>query len=91
MSRIIRVSRNEPMDCAAVGKVLQRFIDDELDDGRSGRVAEHLAACSWCTNEADEFRTLKAALAHGRAPVDDVAARLRALGHELLGDHRRGD
>jgi len=84
---MIRMPRSKAsMDCAAVEKVMQRFVDGELDAGRVERVDVHLATCDWCQHEADEFRALKAALARGTAKPADAAARLRALGHELLRD-----
>ena len=84
---MIRLARGDaPMDCAAVGKVLQRFLDGELDPRRSSRVDEHLAGCAWCEHEAHEFRSLKSALARGTSAPIDAAARLRALGEELVRD-----
>lgn len=60
------------VDCRAVGRLLQAFLDDELYDARAGAVADHLDACLACGMEAGAYRWLKAALA-GLAGADDSA------------------
>lgn len=65
-----RPNRRHGMDCRAVGRLLQAFLDGEVDDPRGVTVAEHLDACLACGLEADTYRWLKAAVG-GLAPADD--------------------
>ncbi len=58
------------MGCREVGRLLQPFLDDEIDDPRVVDVADHVDACLGCGMEADAYRWLKAAIA-GVARADD--------------------
>ncbi|HWB71585.1 MAG TPA: zf-HC2 domain-containing protein [Egibacteraceae bacterium] len=58
------------MGCREVGRLLQPFLDGEIDDPRVVDVADHLDACLGCGVEADAYRWLKAAIA-GVARADD--------------------
>lgn len=72
------------MSCHQVGKVLQTYLDDELDEAAAKKVVAHLDECRRCGLEADAYRRLKDAL--GRAPmgIDDARiAELRAFGERL--------
>ncbi len=63
--------RDRPLSCKQVGKLVQRYLDGELDDERCTRIAEHLDACRRCGLEADTYLRIKATLAArglGRAP-----------------------
>lgn len=75
----------EQLTCPEVGRLLQRFLDDELSDPVAvDALADHLDACGGCGLEADTYRRIKEALATRRAdlPADSVA-RLRAFGEQL--------
>ncbi len=66
-------------DCHRVGKVLQRYLDGNLDDHAARRVAVHLDACRRCGFEVSTYQQLKVSL-HRSAPVDALAlARLRTF------------
>lgn len=73
------------MDCRAVGRLLQAFLDGEVGDGWATAVAEHLDACLDCGIEADAYRWLKAVLA-GIARADDSRQlqRLHAFADALV-------
>lgn len=73
----------EPMTCPEVGRLLQRFLDDELN-GDGEMLSEHLDQCRRCGLEADTYRKIKLALVSRRALVpQDSIERLRAFGDEL--------
>lgn len=72
------------VDCAAVGKVLQRYLDGATDPETTALVRAHLDDCRRCGLEADTYRTIKAALAtHRQPPPPDAVQRLRDFGLQL--------
>lgn len=94
MSTLIDSLRNRfrrdpgPMDCHAVAKVLQQYLDGHLDDQRSFRLEAHLEECRRCGLEVQTYERIKASLADRRAPLPaDSVARLREFGERLA----RGD
>jgi anti-sigma factor RsiW len=87
--RVLR--RNRPMTCREVGRVLQRYLDGELDEHRSRLLAAHLEDCRRCGLEAATYQRIKSALAANQRPVPaDALARLRQFGERLAcGDDPR--
>lgn len=84
--------RNGPMSCRQVGKVLQRFLDGEIDDRDRRRVADHLDDCRRCGLGADTYLQIKAALARtATEPPPDVLERLRSFGARLAAGHEPGE
>lgn len=76
-------SRNQ-MSCHQVGKVLQSYLDQELDDDAARKVAGHLEECRRCGLEAETYEALKASLERGPAGLADEAVnRLREFGERL--------
>lgn len=76
------------MTCHEVGELLQRYLDDHLDDERARRIEEHLEDCRRCGLEAETYERIKATLAAHRPEVPaESVARLREFGERLL----RGD
>lgn len=72
------------MSCRRVGEVLQAYLDGEVDDITSGRVARHLEDCRRCGMEQEVYTEIKASLARGGSTVDDAAvARLREFSQRL--------
>lgn len=70
--------------CAEVGRVLQAFLDGQVDDFTAQRVRRHLEQCRRCGLEATTYEAIKDALARQGAQVDrDVLDRLRAFGDQL--------
>lgn len=76
-------SGSPAMDCAHVGKIVQSYLDSELDDETARRVSAHLDECRRCGLEASVYRDLKAALAHRTDPPTESIDRLRHFGHQL--------
>lgn len=72
------------VDCVALGKVLQRYLDGATDPETTALVGAHLDDCRRCGLEADTYRTIKAALAtHREPPPPDAVQRLREFGLQL--------
>lgn len=72
------------VDCVAVGKVLQRYLDGATDRETAALVSAHLDDCLRCGLEAHTYRTIKAALAtHREPPPADALQRLRDFGLQL--------
>jgi hypothetical protein len=57
------------LSCRQVGKVLQSFLDAELDEAGTHTVAEHLEDCRRCGMAADLYLEIKASLGRGAASV----------------------
>lgn len=83
--------RNTPLDCHAVGEVLQQYLDSL--DGHDGpierehadRIEAHLEVCRLCGLEAATYRRIKESLAARRADVPpDAIARLRDFAAHLV-------
>jgi anti-sigma factor RsiW len=69
--------------------VLQSYLDDELDEGLSRRVHEHLEHCRRCGLEATAYEELKDALGRKAAPLrPESAQRLRDFASSLVNDER---
>jgi anti-sigma factor RsiW len=75
------------VNCREVGKVLQSYLDNDVEEDFAEKIAEHLEACKECGLEAETYRQIKTTLA-GRMPEVDSAAvdRLRAFGDQLTSD-----
>jgi len=76
-----------PPDCREVAKVLQSFLDGELAENQTDKVAEHVEHCERCGIEADVYMQVKESLRDLRTPPDrDVMQRLHAFADELTAD-----
>lgn len=75
---------DRPLTCREVGRLLQRYLDDDTDGHVAARVAEHLEDCRRCGLEAEIYREIKASLAR-QAPTlpETTLARLRRFGDRL--------
>lgn len=80
-----RRARAAAVSCREVLRLLQAFLDGEIDDPRAVRVADHLDACLDCGLQADAYRWLKAAVA-GIARAEDPRQlqRLQAFADALV-------
>jgi anti-sigma factor (TIGR02949 family) len=87
--RLFRRDRSAPMDCREVGRLLQRYLDGELDEHRSRRLAGHLEDCRRCGLEATTYEQIKATLAQrrGRDVPRESLERLTEFAYQLV----RGD
>lgn len=71
--------------CQEVLRVLQSYLDGELNDLTSQRVARHLGACRRCGLEAATYTEVKRALRRrARGSLEDASlSRLREFGRRL--------
>ena len=85
MGRWPRARPGDPLTCPEVGRLLQQFLDGELDDEREAHsLSSHLEDCKRCGLEADTYRKIKAVLASRRLPVPpESVERLREFGARL--------
>ncbi len=68
----------DELDCREVARVLQTYLDSELDELTARKVSHHLEDCRRCGLEASTYRELKQRLSIMRRPVDpEVVDRLR--------------
>lgn len=75
------------VDCKEVAKVLQSYLDNDIEEGFAAKIAEHLDACKDCGLELETYERIKASLAAKMPEVDPGAlARLRAFGAQITGD-----
>lgn len=82
--------------CMRIMRLLQAYLDGNLDDVSARRAAAHLEQCRRCGLEASVYTEIKAVLRAKDRPVDpDALDRLRLFGERLarggesgLGDHR---
>ncbi len=89
MKRFRRTDRS--LSCRQVGKVIQRFLDGEIDDDMRLGVADHLDDCRRCGLGADTYLQIKAALARSATePSADALQRLRSFGERLAAGHDPG-
>ncbi len=74
----------KPTECREIGKMIQAYLDAELDDDRRRMVAEHLERCRDCGLDAASYARLKQSVASMRRPAPDLVARLRDFGESLM-------
>jgi len=81
----------EMATCREVGRVLQTYLDGELDADRVQKVTAHLDHCLRCGMQADTYLRIKNALAHAADrgdvhPEDRLAIeRLRRFADTISG------
>ncbi len=67
-----------------MARLVQTYLDGELDLGKAEAVASHLERCERCGPDAELLEAVRHALAGLAVPVDpDVMERLEALLHDL--------
>ncbi|WP_372593537.1 anti-sigma factor [Actinotalea sp.] len=84
---MMRLTRSE---CHHVARVLQAYLDGELEPPSARRVAEHLEACRRCGLEASTYLAIKTAIATTASPPvdEDAVTRLRTFAAGLSGPSR---
>jgi anti-sigma factor RsiW len=60
-------------ECREVARLLQSYLDQEIDADEAARVAEHLEVCRRCGLAAETYQQIKTALARRRLHVDPGA------------------
>jgi len=79
--------RKPEVNCREVGRVLQSYLDDNVEPDFAGKIAAHLDECKKCGLEADTYRQIKDSLGDTRPDVDtDAIERLRSFGSRLTDD-----
>ena len=73
--------------CREVGKVLQSYLDGDVEPDFAAKIAEHLDACRDCGLEAETYQRIIDSLAGKRPAVDEqTIARLREFGQSLTNE-----
>ena len=86
MRRILDKLRGA-MACSDVLKVIQAYIDGEIDAKTARKVADHLDRCHPCVNEEQIYEHIKSSLGRRRRHVDvDVLDQLMSYGERLKTD-----
>jgi anti-sigma factor RsiW len=80
-------SRSNPSKCRHVARVIQSYLDDELDEQRRSAVELHLQACRDCGLDAYSFEQLKMSVARLQVADDELIGRLREFGESLEHGH----
>ncbi|MGH9245181.1 MAG: zf-HC2 domain-containing protein [Acidimicrobiales bacterium] len=76
---------DRPLSCRQVGRLLQRYLDDDVDDLTARRIIRHLDDCRRCGLEAAAYTEIKASLARRYDTIpDDAVRRLREFGERLV-------
>lgn len=83
MGRMNRIFDRTPRECARIGKVLQQYLDMELDAATASEVLIHLEDCRHCGLEADTYQAIKDSVGRQGAPDSDAFERLKAFADEL--------
>lgn len=74
----------EQLDCHEVARVMQNYLDGELDEPTARKVASHLDDCHRCGLEAETYEELKRRLSRFSGQVEPEAVdRLREFVDEL--------
>lgn len=78
---MLRWRRRDQLRCREVGRLLQSYLDREIDEVLAWRVARHLEDCRRCGMPAETYAEIKRALRRSPGPVpEDAVERLRAFG-----------
>jgi anti-sigma factor RsiW len=85
MLRLDMFRRRGGVNCLQVARILQRYLDDQLDERAAAHVASHLDECRRCGLDAESYREVKRALAsRARPPTSRQVERLTAFVAELV-------
>ena len=72
-------------ECRKVGRVLQSYLDGQVDELTVQRVSHHLEACRRCGLEATVYEEVKHALARRAKTLDPTSVeRVSSFGRALL-------
>ncbi|MEM7141724.1 MAG: zf-HC2 domain-containing protein [Actinomycetota bacterium] len=72
------------VNCREVGKVLQSYLDNDVEPDFAEKIAAHLEKCKDCGLEYETYSAIKTSLASQMPEVDAAAVdRLRSFGDQL--------
>ena len=85
--RLLRRGNTE-VNCREVGRVLQSYLDGDVESDFADKIAAHLEKCKDCGLEYETYSRIKDSLAtQADAEIDSEAiARLRDFGRNLASD-----
>lgn len=84
MRNWIRRRRGGEATCMEVARVLQSYLDGQVDDLTARRVRRHLEHCRRCGLESETYEAIKDAIGRRSRLVDtDALDRLKAFGERL--------
>lgn len=76
--------KSRSVKCHELGKVLQSYLDGDLEPDFANKIATHLEKCRKCGLDLETYQRIKDSLASQLPEVDPEAiARLRQFGNEL--------
>lgn len=70
----IHSRREARISCMRVARVLQTYLDGEIDEASARRVSGHLDVCRRCGMKAHTYRAIKESIAR-TGSLDDLARR----------------
>jgi len=87
MERGERGWARRPLTCPEVARLVQRYLDDEVDELRAQRMAHHLEDCRRCGLKAETYSAIKRSLRENRPVVPaDALERLLAFAEHLAAE-----
>ena len=76
--------KSRSVNCRELGKVLQSYLDGDLEPDFADKISAHLENCRKCGLDLDTYQQIKDSLAAKLPEVDPEAiSRLRQFGNEL--------
>ena len=82
-----RFRRSSRARCMEVRRVINGFVDGQVEEGFAAKIAEHLEDCRRCGLDAEVYANIKRSLQSKPPTIDDEAIdRLREFGSKLAGD-----
>ena len=76
-----------PLTCPEVARLLQSYLDGEIDELKARRISRHLEDCRRCGMKAETYSAIKRSLRENRPSVPAGAVeRLRAFGERLAAE-----
>lgn len=91
ITRFRRSRADRPASCREVVRVLQAYLDGEVDNLTARRVQDHLEDCRRCGLEASTYAEIKDSLQRHRAVSPEAVQRLRSFGERLARNTDRDD
>lgn len=76
-------ARRERARCRETVRVLQAYLDGEVDEATAEAAERHLETCRRCGLEATVYAEIKEALARRREPNEAAVGRLREFASRL--------
>lgn len=81
------IGTREVASCLEVARVVQSYLDGQLDQLTARRVERHLAICRRCGLEASTYSEIKNALRrHGEPPSPATVHKLQQFAQQLAKD-----